>query len=104
MSSKPLFRGEVVYVWPAGFTPNEAKQLEETMVAQGAELWNPKDHRLDADALLVKDASVLDGERVHDWLKRLDTAIVLKVEWVTESIRLGCKLNGADYKVAYTRR
>lgn len=104
MSIKPLFRGEVVRVWPAGFSPEEAKHLEEAVVAHGAELWDPEEHQDYADALLVKDASVLVTGDVIDWLQRIDIAIVLKSDWVTESIRQGRKLNGADFKVVYERR
>jgi hypothetical protein len=102
-STKPLFRGEVVHVWPAGFSPEELEQLEEAVVAQGAELWDPAEHLYYADALLVKDADVFDTGRAEGWLQRVDTAIALKSTWVTDSIRLGQKLNGADYKVEYAR-
>ena len=99
MTTPNLFRGEVVHVWPAGFSPEEAQQLREAVVTHGAELWDPVEHQDYADALLVKDASVLVPGGAKDWLQRVDTAIALKSAWVTDSIRLGQKLNGADYKV-----
>ena len=100
MNTKPLFRGEVLFVWPGGFTPEELKQLQETVAAQGAELWDPEEHSLYADALLVKDAEVLVGcGCAKDWLAYVDTAVVLTAAWVTDSVKTGQKLNGKDYKV-----
>ncbi len=108
-----LFGGEVVHVWPTGFKPGRVEMLRGWLLDYGATLYescsgsggggcSSGDGGDYCDALVVADDAAGATAAVDQWWweEAGGTAVVLRVEWVMDSIKDGRKRNGSEYKLA----